>query len=384
MNAKIIYLDYGAATPLDRRVFKAMQPYFSKHFYNPSAPYQPARDVKAAIETARAQCGIILGARPAEIIFTAGATESVNLAFNGILKDGGHCVVSNIEHLAVLETARSYNHTLVKVDGKGRIILKNLTNSIRDDTVLVSIGMVNNEIGVLQDIKQIAAVLKTIRCERLARGNRTPLYFHTDATAAAGYQDLSVARLGVDLLSLGGNKIYGPAQTGLLFKSSRVALAPLVHGSGHEQNLRSGSENVAGIVGLGEALTISDRLRQSEMRRLAKLKGIFVKQLVDMLPGTVVIGDQKHSAPHVMMLAWPNVDGERLVFRLENKGVLVNTGAACAAKKDSYSHVLKALDVSPKLIAGSLRFSLGRETTENQLSRTAKIVKEAITKERGQ
>ncbi len=383
MSMPIIYLDYAAATPLDKRVFKAMQPYFADQFYNPSAPYQPAREVRAAIEAARARTAGILGVKPAEIIFTAGATESINLAFGGVLRNGGHCVVSSIEHLAVLETARANNHTITKVDSSGRVSVEDLEASIGDDTMLISIGMVNNEIGVIQDVKRIAELVADIRNKRRDKGNMTPLYFHTDATQAAGYLDVSATRLGVDLLTLGSNKMYGPKQTGLLYKG-KITLQPLIHGSGQEQNVRSGTENVAGIVGFSEALVIAADIRQSEAKRLQALKDIFVKELVKLLPETVIIGNHKHAAPHVVMLAWPGVDGERLVFRLEAAGVLVNTGAACAAKKEGYSHVLQALGLTPEIMGGSLRFSFGRETDETQLQRAVKMVVMAVKQERGQ
>lgn len=383
MSTPIIYLDYAAATPLDKRVFKVMQPYFEDQFYNPSAPYQPAREVRAAVEAARARTASLLGAKPAEIIFTAGATESVNLAFNGLLARGGHCVVSSIEHLAVLETARLYDHTITKVDQAGRVDRENLETSIRDDTVLISIGMVNNEIGVIQDIKRIVELVARIREKRRDQNNTTPLYIHTDATQAAGYLDISVDRLGVDLLTFGGNKIYGPKQVGVLYKGA-TRLQPLTQGGGQEQNLRSGTENVAGIIGLSKAIEIAVSLRQQEVTRLQQLKTFFIHQCVELIPSTVVIGSHKHVVPHVMMLAWPGVDGERLVFRLEAEGILVNTGAACAANKEGYSHVLQALGLSPEIMGGSLRFSFGRETDETQLKRAVKIIAKAVKQEGGQ
>lgn len=383
MSRPLIYLDYAAATPLDKRVFKAMQPYFEQQFYNPSAPYQPAREVRSTVEAARAHTARLLGAKPAEIVFTAGATESINLAFSGALSRGGHCVISSIDHLAVIETARAYDHSVAKVDRTGRINLGDLETNIRDDTVLVSVGIVNNEIGVIQDIKQIAKTIAVVRDKRRSQNNDTPLYFHTDATQAAGCLDLSVSRLGVDLLTLGGNKIYGPKQTGILYKG-KVALKPLIYGSGQEQNLRSGTENVAGIIGFSEALAIAVQTRHNETKRLRHLKAMFVNKLIGLFPDTKIVGDQKHAAPHVVMMAWPGIDGERLVFRLESEGVLVNTGAACAAKREGNSHVLKALGCSPELMAGSLRFSFGRQTDEEQLKRAVKIVVMAIKQERDQ
>jgi cysteine desulfurase len=382
VSKRNIYLDYAAATPLDQRVFKAMEPYFNEQFYNPSAPYQPARDVRHDIEIARASIAGILGTKPAEIIFTAGATESINLAFQGVLKQGGHCVVSAIEHQAILQTACSFPHTIVAVDSQGRIKADELIAGIRKDTTLVSIGMVNSEMGVIQDIKQISEAMHAIRRQRQNEGNTTPLYVHTDATQAAGLCDLSVARLGIDLLSLSSDKIYGPKQVGLLFKSSRVQLEPLLHGGGQEQNLRSGTENTPGIIGFAEAFRIATKLRVAETTRLTQLKNDFITQLVAALPETVILGSNKHFSPHILMVAWRGLDGERLVFRLENEGVLVNTGAACVARKKSDSHVLIALGLPSDLISGSLRFSFGRATTEPQLKQVIKIVVAAVTQER--
>lgn len=382
MTKNTIYLDYAAATPLDKRVFKAMQPYFSANFYNPSAPYQPAREVRVAVETARTSTAHILGAKSAEIIFTAGATESINLAFKGLLELDDHCVVSSIEHQAVLETAKNFKHSIAKTDNSGRVILASIKNAITAKTKLVSIGLVNSEIGIIQDIKAISSVIKKIRSERLKQNNQTPLWFHTDATQAAGLFDLNVARLGTDLLTVGGNKIYGPKQTGILFVSSKIALHPLLHGGGQERNLRSGTENVPGIIGFCEAFRIASKQRQTESERLTILKRSFLSSLTEALADTVVIGDQKHSSPHIVMLAWPGVDAERVLFRLESNDVLVGTGSACGANKHTQSPVLAALGLTKDIINGSLRFSFGRETNEKDLKRAVKIIVEAIMQER--
>lgn len=383
MTKKTIYLDYAAATPLDKRVFKAMQPYFSEKFYNPSAPYQPAREIRTSIETARANTAHILGVKPAEIVFTAGATESINLAFKGLLNTDDHCVVSSIEHHAVLKTANNFKHSVAKAGAEGRLSLDSIKNAITDETKLISIGLVNSEIGVIQDINVIAGVIKNVRKERIKKGNQTALWFHTDATQAAGLLDLNVARLGVDLLTVGGNKIYGPKQTGLLFVNSKVILQPLLDGGGQERNLRSGTENVPGIIGFCEALRIASKQRQQENERLKTLKNNFITLLTETLSDSIVIGDQKHSSPHIAMLAWPGLDAERVVFRLESKGVLVGTGSACGANNHTASSVLTALGLTNDVIAGSVRFSFGRETNEQQLKRAVKIVDEAITRERG-
>lgn len=372
-----IYLDYAAATPLDSDVLAAMQPYMTDIFYNPSAPYQPAREVRATIEEARHTVAKIIGARSNEIIFTAGATESINLAFAG----QGHVIVSVIEHAAILETAKKYNHTVVQVDQKGRVDIAGLQSAITPATTMISIGLVNNEIGVIQDLHVISQLIANERLNREKSGNKTPIYLHTDASQAAGIVDIHAARLGVDMMTLNGAKIYGPKQTGILYASSNVDLQPIIRGGGQERGLRSGTENVAGIIGFTKALEIADGKRKSESVRLQNLKQELLDSLSIDFNDLKIIGDQKHSAPHILTVAFQGLDAERVLFGLENENILVATGSACAANKDTRSHVLTALGIKPDSIDGSLRFSFGRNTTSNEIKIAAKIIGTVIKQE---
>lgn len=377
MSKKPLYLDYAAATPLDSQVLKAMQPYLADFFYNPSAPYQPAREVRADIEEARSKVARLLGAKPTEIIFTAGATESINLAFTV----GGHTVVSAIEHAAILETVKQYKHSVVGVDSNGHVDLAKLTKSIRDDTTLVSIGLVNNEIGVIQQIREVVKIIEDIRSKRLKKNNSTPIFLHTDASQAAGILDLNVARLGVDMLTLNGGKMYGPKQTGVLYARSIVSLKPVIYGGGQESGVRSGTENVAGIIGFTTALEIAEKKRKSEVERLHMLR----KQMVDLFEKEFkdisVLGHSKHNAPHILSVTWEGLDAERALFALESKNILVATGSACAANKDTRSHVLTSLGLESNLIDGSLRLSFGRTTTSKEIAQAAKIISMIVKQE---
>lgn len=380
---EIIYLDYAAATPLDKRVFAVMEPYFTEKFFNPSSPYEQARQVRREVNEARSQIARIIGAKPDEIVFTAGATESVNLAFSSIVNSAkNHVVVSAIEHQAVLEVARQGDYTEVGVDERGNVTPDAVVGAIKDNTVLVSIALGNNEIGTLQPLHQIASRLQEIRQQRLSQGNKTPLYFHSDASQGAGLVDIHTSRLGVDLLTLNAGKIYGPKQTGMLWARAGIKLQPLVHGGGQERGLRSGTENVPSIIGFAKALELAEKGRRAESSRLLVLKEILKRELAAAFGDAVIFsGNPKRQLPHILHASWAGLDAERAIFRLEAQGVLVATGAACAANKDTCSHVLKAIGLPKPHIDGSLRFSLGRGNDEEQITRAAKMIIEVVKKE---
>lgn len=379
MSNQQIYLDYAAATPLDNKVLAAMKPYLTELFYNPSAPYQPARSVRKDIEDARSEVARIVGAKPTEIIFTAGASESINLA----LGLDGHVVTTAIEHAAVLGAAKEHGAdcTIVQVDEKGRVSPADIKSAIKPTTTVVSVGFVNNETGTVQNLKEIAQVIKQERVDRKGNKNQCPIYLHTDASQAAGILDLHVTRLGVDLMTLNGAKIYGPKQSGILYADTSVELSPIVHGGGQERGLRSGTENVAGIIGFTVALQIAERKRKAEVSRLQDLRQHCLNTLLENFDDITIIGDQKHHAPHILTVAWPGLDAERVLFALEARDILVATGSACAANKDTRSHVLAALGLDENTIYGSLRFSFGRQTTDQQAQRAAKIIVEVIKQE---
>lgn len=374
-----IYLDYAAATPIDAKVLAVMQPYFSEMFYNPSSPYAPAVQVRRDYEAAKATIASIIGAKSGELTMTAGATESINLAFSG---QKGHVVTTTIEHPAVLAAARQYEHTLVTVDKHGRVDPDDIYKALRPDTWLVSVGLANSEIGTIQPLSKIATIIENVRADRVVAGNKTPLYLHSDASQGAGQVDLHVTRLGVDMLTLNAAKIYGPKQVGLLYAARSVALRPQIVGGGQEAGLRSGTENVAGVIGMARALEIVDARRQDEVQRLGNLRDVLQNKLVDAFPEAILSGHQKHRLSSHLHIAFPGLDAERLVFGLEAEGVLVATGSACAANKGTRSHVLTAIGLDDAAADGSLRLTLGKQTEETTVEQAARIITGVVSKEK--
>ena len=365
MSAKpLIYLDYAAATPLDAAVLAAMTPYFSQQFYNPSALYWPAHQVAKDIAAARAKVAGWLGSRPSEVVFTAGGTEANNLAIHGVMArfPAAEMLASSIEHDSVLEPARQYNSREIPVTPEGLVDLPALTNLISDRTVLISVMYANNEIGTIQPIREIAQLVAAVRRQRQAAGNHLPLYLHSDACQAANYLDLHVSRLGVDLMTLNGGKIYGPKQSGVLFVKAGVELEPLVYGGGQENNQRSGTENVPAIIGFAAALDQAQHERQAEAARLQALQKQFIDCLTSRLPEARINGSQKKRLPNNVHVTLPGKDNERLLVQLDEAGILAAAGSACSASSDEPSHVLKAIGLSEVEAQASLRFTLGRST----------------------
>lgn len=373
---KPLYLDYAAATPLDEEVRAAMLPYLEERFYNPSSIYQASRQVRQAVEEARHRAAQVLGAKPTEIVFTSGGTESINAAIQGVLQehDGGHWVTSAIEHDAVLALRQPYSRvTTVPVSPKGLVDPAAVISAVSDQTILVSLQLANNEIGTVQPVAEVARALQKVRDHRARRGISQPLYLHTDAVQAANYLDMSVARLGVDLLSLSGSKIYGPKGSGLLYVRTGTKLVPLLWGGGQERGRRSGTENVAGAVGLAAALEKAASLRKSEAVRLSALRDALLTKLQD-IPGLVLNGDLKRRLPNNLNLTLPGAEGQALVMYLDQAGILTSTGSACSSGDLDPSHVLLALGRSRDEAASSLRLTLGRATTAAEIDRTAKLL----------
>lgn len=375
-----IYLDYAAATPLDERVLAVMQPYWREQFFNPSSSYVAARTVRAALNEARGRVAHWFGARPSEIIFTAGATESINIAVHGVMQrfPAGNVLVAATEHDAVLASATQYAHQLLPVLPTGTLDINALQRAINDQTVLVSVAYANNEIGTIQPLRDIAAVLEGVRRERRAKGNDLPLYLHTDASQAAGCLDLHAARLGVDLMTINGGKIYGPKQTGVLYCKAGTQLEPVVRGGGQESGIRSGTENVPGIIGLATALDIVQQNRKESIVKLGALRDELQHRLQATFPAMVVNGNLKKRLPNNLHVSWAGVDGERLVMLLDERGVQAATGSACAANKQTASHVLTALGMDPALLQGSLRLSLGADTTPEEIVQAAEIITQSV------
>lgn len=371
------YFDYAAATPLSQTVFESMLPYLKEQFYNPEAIYLAAKAVKTDLDTARANVAKILGVRPAEIIFTAGATEADNLAVKGVMAKfpDANCLISAIEHPAVIEAAKSHKTKTVPVKNDGRLDIDQLRQLIDNKTVMVSVIYASNEIGVVEPIQDISKLVKDIRQQRLKAGNKRPLYLHTDASQAPNYLSILVNSLGVDLMTLNAGKIYGPKQTGALFVASGVQLEAQILGGGQERNRRSGTPNLANIVGFAAALREAEELRASESKRLNELQKMAFEFIKNELPKAVINGHQKWRLPNNIHLTLPGVDNERLIMELDEMGFMVAAGSACSASNETPSHVLKAIGLSDSEARSSVRITMGRQTSRESLNELLKAIK---------
>lgn len=376
------YLDHAAATPCDERVVQAMQPYLTDIFYNASAKYGGGREARAALDQAREDVALLLGARAHDVVFTAGATESIAVAMQGVLKRGGHVVIGATEHAAVRETAHQFPYTEAAADARGLVTPEAVRAALRDDTVLVSVALADNEFGTIQPIKDIAQMLDTVREERRQAGNTAPLYFHSDGSQGALTLDLKVSRLGIDMLTLNAAKCYGPKQVGVLWVRSGIDLLPLTFGGGQERGLRSGTEHVAGAVGCAFALRLAQSGRQQEGKRLAEMRTAFLQRLEANVPGLVVDGHPKRHLPGHIHIHVDGLDAERVVFHLDNEGIYVATGAACAANKSQRQPSLMAIGLSETEADGSLRLTLGHLNHEADIPFLADKIAAAIEVER--
>lgn len=383
MSLKIHYLDHAAATPLDERVFLAMQPYLKEDFYNPSSSYAGGRRVRGALEKARTNIAGLLGAKPVDIIFTAGATESIHMALVGVLSEGGHAVIGATEHVAVRSAAEAYPHSIAASDSRGLVTAEAVRAAMKDDTVLISLALADSEFGTVQPIAEIARLVETEREKRQLAGNRTPLYLHSDGSQAVNTLNLKVSRLGVDMLSLNAAKCYGPKQVGLLWLKSPIQLKPFLTGGGQERGLRSGTENVAGAVGFAMALELAQKGARHENERLNRLRDDLKKRLQTALPELIFDGHPKHCLPGHIHIHLADLDAERVVFHLDNEGVYVATGAACAANKSTRSSALTAIGLTPEEADGSLRITLGHMNDIADMPVVADKIINAIRVERG-
>ncbi len=376
-----IYLDHAAATPLDAAVLEAMRPYLERDFANPSSLYAAARETRGAVEAARRSIAGILGAKPTEIVFTSGGTEGDNLAVQGVLRahPGAHWVTTAIEHDAVLgcvEPLKREGHeaTAVSVKPSGIVDPAEIESAITDQTVLLSVMMANNEIGTIQPIADIGKLVARVRTDRDRRGITLPLYLHTDAVQAAGYLDLHVTRLGVDLLTIGGSKIYGPKGTGALYVRHGTSLEPLVYGGGQERGRRSGTENVAGIAGLARALELAAAGREAESRRLRALRDQLAAAVTAAVPDARLNGDPRRRLPNNLNLTIPGAEGEAMVLYLDNAGIQASTGSACSTGNLDPSHVLLAIGRTSAEAQCSLRLTLGRSATSGSIGQVIKVL----------
>lgn len=379
-----IYLDYAAATPVDARVFEVMKPYFSENFFNPSASYLPAKHVRKIYEDAKDELAHTIGAKGNDLVITAGATESINLAFT-VLKNykNANCLISKIEHASVREAAKNFATEVreINVDKTGYLDLKDLESKIDDETVLISVAAANNELGTIEPLSDIAEIIRKVRMDRLSRSIETPIYLHSDASQAMSLIDIYVSRLGVDMLTINSAKVYGPKGIGALYVGHGIKLSPITFGGGQEMGLRSGTENVPLLVGFAAASKIAKEHVNGNRKKYEKLSEIFKKTLVENLGGIEpkFLGNKKHQLANFISICFDGLDAERLIFKLEDEKIYVSTGAACAASKGQKSHVLTAIGLTDSEINGSLRISMGKMNDEENVKiaaeKLANIVK---------
>lgn len=372
--SKKIYLDHAATTPLDPLVLAKMLPYFTERFGNASSLHQPGQRAKAGLEMAREKVAKALNCQPSEIYFTSGGSESDNWALRGVMEQSshGHLITTKIEHKAVLDSAKDlakqkHQVTFLGVDRQGIIRLAELRKAIRPDTRLISVMYANNEVGSIQPVYQIG---------KLAR--KKGILFHVDAVQAAGSLSLDVRKINCDLMSLSGHKFYGPKGVGVLYIKEGVKIDPLIIGGGQEDGKRAGTENVAGIVGLAEALDKAEKHRQKERIRLEKLRDYFIRQLVKAIPSCQITGHLRKRLPNNVSCLVKNVEGESLLMRLDMEGIFCSTGSACTSRTLSPSHVLLAMGVSPVDAHGSLRFTMGHKTKKNDIDYVLKVLPEIV------
>ena len=369
----MIYLDSAAATPMSKKVLDAMMPYFAEEFFNPSAAYLPAKKVAADYEAAKGVIAHTIGAKASDLVITAGATEANNLAFTSAKS----VLCLETEHDSVRRVAEQYGGETIKVLPSGLIDLNDLKNKISDKTDLISVSLVNNELGTIQPLAEVAQIIREVKIDRMKRGIKTKLLLHSDASQALNLLDINVARLGVDLLTLNSAKVYGPKGVGALYVSHDAKIKPLTVGGGQENGLRAGTENVAGVIGFAEAVKQAKEHINSNRKKYQNLKKILLNELTD-----YELISKKHTLDNFIVLCYNGVDAERLVFLLEEKGVYVATGAACAASKGVRSHVLKAIGLTDDQIAGSLRLTLGETNDEKQVLKAASIINDTVNTER--
>ena len=380
-NSGMIYLDYAAATPLSEKAKRAMLPYFDEKFFNPSAAYLPAVETRREYEQAKADIAHVIGAKAADLVMTSGATEANSLVFASI-PNNAKVLVSAVEHPSILENAKRKNYETIAVDATGRISLDDLRAKITPDTQLVSVCLASSELGTIQSLSDIARIVVEERTRRAFVGEKTPIYFHSDASQGLGLMEVKVARLGVDLLTINAAKVYGPKGVGALYVGRNVRLKPQAYGGGQELGLRSGTENVPATIAFATAIMEAEKHIASERKRLGGLRAKFKRALAEQIDGIEFLGKEKTQLANFLPLTIPGLDAERLIFALEEHGVYLSTGAACAASKGEKSPTLRAIGLNDAQIAGSLRITMGKQTSEEDVANAAKIIAEVVAKER--
>jgi len=373
-----VYLDNNSTTPVDERVLEAMLPFYKENFGNASSVHHWGRDAKMALEESREKVAAIIGADPSEVYFTSGGTESDNISVMGTAwyyeKKRNHLITSAIEHHAVLSSVqflekRGFQADYLGVDKEGFVSAQELRDKISDNTSLVSIMHANNETGTIQNIKELAAIAK-----------EHGAVFHTDAVQTAGKVKVNVDELGVDLLSMSGHKIYGPKGTGIIYMRKGNKITPLSYGGHHEKKRRAGTENVPGIVGFATALELAESMRETEHKRLALLADLFIDGIMAKIPNVYLNGprDNEKRVPSTVNLSFEFIEGESIILSLDMKGVAVASGSACTSGSLSASHVLTAMHVPVELAQGSIRFSMGRFTTKEDIEYTINALPEIV------
>ncbi len=362
-----VYMDYSATTPVKKEVLDAMIPYFTEHYGNPSSLYTIGLEAKNAISEARQRLASLIGADEKEIFFTACGTESDNWALFGVSdakkKKGNHIITTKIEHHAILHSCQflekhGFDVTYLDVDENGLVDPEDLKAAITDQTVMVSIMMVNNEVGTVEPIKELVRVTKE---------KNKDIIFHTDAVQGLGNVPIDVKDLGVDLMSMSAHKIYGPKGTGALFIKKGVRLSNYIHGGAQENKHRAGTENLAGIVGFGKAAQLAQENFDEHVKHCSSLRDYFVQQVLERIPDTQVNGTMEKRHPGNANITFKFIEGESILLLLDSKGVYVSTGSACSSASLTPSHVLTALGVPVEMIHGTVRFSIGDFTTKEDL-----------------
>jgi len=373
---KRIYMDHAATTPLAPEVLEAMIPYFSERYGNPSSLHSFGREAREAVDDARTEVAALLNAEPSEIYFTSGGTESDNLALKGIArkntKKGRHIITSSIEHPAVLEvckalTREGFEVTYLPVTREGLVEVGAVEEAVREDTILISVMHANNEIGTIQPLEEIG---------RLA--GEKEIYFHTDGVQTAGKIPVDVKALGVDAFSLSGHKLYGPKGAGALYIRKGVRIESIQQGGGHERGMRSGTENVPGIVGLGRAARIAEENMAVESERMRSLRDRMSGWVLKEIEDSWLNGHPVKRLPSNLNFGFRYIEGESLLLYLDAKGVAASTGSACSSKKLAASHVLSAIGLSPVESHGSLRITLGMANTEEDADYACRAIFDSV------
>jgi cysteine desulfurase len=370
-----VYFDNNATSPLLPEVFEAMRPYFAEHFGNASSIHHHGQETRAAVERARASVAALLGCRASEIVFTSGGTEADNLALFGLLGSGDHLITSTIEHHAVLNSSKHLQSggcqaTYVPVDGHGLVDPDDIRRALRPNTKLITIMVANNETGVLQKVEEIGKIAA-----------EADVYFHTDAVQAAGKVSIDVKRIGCDLLSISGHKMHAPQGVGALYVRKGTILEPIFYGGNHERSRRAGTENVAGIIGLGKAAEMAKQaLDGGDWKRVSAMRDRLEDKLLAELEATGVNGDGAPRVPNTTNLYFDFIEGEALVIALDLKGLAVSTGAACSSGAIEPSHVLTAMGLPRARARASLRFSLGKQNRPDDVEFALDLVPQTVAR----